>query len=151
MNRFKKHKKLTALLIVAVLGIAGGAYAYWTGGGSGSGTATVGTSGNVTLVATVAPGIAPGTSRAVTFTAANATSSPLYVTTVHLESVAADAGHPDCKIGDFTMADVTEGHQVPAAATLEPLPTAGSLVYENTALNQDACKGATLTLAVTSS
>jgi hypothetical protein len=49
------------------------------------------------------------------------------------------------------MADVTEAHEVPAGATVEPLPNNGSLVYANTAVSQDNCKGATLTLTLSSS
>ena len=75
MNGIMRHKKLSALVVVAVLGIAGAAFAYWTSTGGGTGSATVGTSGSVTITATVASGIVPGSSRAVTFTAANATES----------------------------------------------------------------------------
>jgi hypothetical protein len=49
------------------------------------------------------------------------------------------------------MADVTENHQVPAEATAEALPNNGSLVFANTSVSQDACKGATLTLTLSSS
>jgi hypothetical protein len=70
---------------------------------------------------------------------------------VHVESIAADSGHASCATADFTMADVTENHQVPAGATADALPNNGSLVYANTAVNQDACKGATLTLTLSSS
>jgi hypothetical protein len=45
----------------------------------------------------------------------------------------------------------TENHQVPGNATVEPLPTNGSLVYAETGVNQDACKSATLTLTLSSS
>jgi hypothetical protein len=145
-----KKKRKVALGAIALAAIAGLAYAYWTGSGSGTGTGTVGTSGSVTITGTVAPGIAPGTSKAVSFTAANSTSSPIFVTTVHLDSVAVDAGHSACVTADFTMANVTENHQVPAGATAEPLPTNGSLAMANTAVNQDACKGATLTLTLSS-
>jgi hypothetical protein len=156
MHAFTKRKTLTVVGVIAVLATAGAAFAYWTGSGGGSGTATVGTNGNVTLTATVPTGIAPGTNKAVTFTAANATASPIFITTVHLVSVVPDSEHPGCiasssLYGDFSMADVTESHQVPANATVDALPTAGSLVYANTAVNQDACKGATLTLTLSSS
>jgi hypothetical protein len=143
----KNKRRLGAIALLAVAGVA---YAYWTGSGSGTGSGTVGTSGSVTLTGNVAPGLAPGTSKAVSFTAANSTSSPIYVTTVHLDSIAVDAGHAACVTADFTMADVTENHQVPAGATAEPLPTNGSLVMANTAVNQDACKNATLTLTLSS-
>jgi hypothetical protein len=147
---FTKKRVIVVLGLVGAMAIAGVAVAYWTGGGSGSGSAGVGTSGSVTLTGTVSPGISPGTSKPVSFTAANATTSPIRVTTVHLDSVAVDAGHSTCVTADFTMADVTENHQVPAGATVEPLPTNGSLVYANTAVNQDACKNATLTLTLSS-
>jgi hypothetical protein len=150
MNSLAKHKWLVALAAVVVLVGAGAAVAYWTGGGSGSGTGTVGTSGAVTLTGTVGAGSAPGLSVPVTFTAANATTSPIQVTTVHLESVEADAGHSACVTDDFTMEDVTQAHEVPAGATAEALPNNGSLTYENTAVDQDACKGATLTLTLSS-
>jgi hypothetical protein len=148
--RFTKTRKVALGTIVAVA-VAGIAYAYWTGTGAGTGTGTAGTSGTTTITGTVAPGIAPGTSRVVSFTAANPSGSPIQVTTVHLDSIAADAGHAGCEIADFTMADATENHQVPAGATVEPLPADGSLVYANTDVSQDACKGATLTLTLSSS
>jgi hypothetical protein len=148
--RFIKKRRI-ALGTVALVAIAGLAYAYWTGTGSGTGTGAVGTSGTATITGTIASGIAPGTSKAVTFTAANPSDSPIQVTTVHLDSVAVDAGHAGCATADFTMADATENHQVPAGATAEPLPSDGSLVYANTGVSQDACQGATLTLTLSSS
>ena len=149
---FNKTTKVIVTGLVLSLAAAG-AYAYWTGGGGGSGTAAVGTtSGTVTITATVAQGIAPGTSRAVSFTAANPSSSPIFVTTVHLVSKVADGQHVACAVtdADFTMDDVNVNHEVPALATAESLGTTGSLVYHDTGANQDACKGATLTLTLSS-
>lgn len=151
MENIRKHRKLVAVAgVIAALALVGGALAYWTAGGTGTGTGTVGTSGTVTVTGTVAAGLAPGLNREVTFSAANAGASAVRVTTVHLVSVAADAEHVTCAGADFTMADVTQEHEVPAGATAEALPTPGSLVYANTAVSQDACKGATLTLTLTS-
>src|SRR5690606_7952190 len=51
MKRFKTKKSVVALLAVAALAIAAfGAYAYWTQGGSGTGSATAGTTAAVTVV-----------------------------------------------------------------------------------------------------
>ena len=160
MHRFKNKRVGLALAAVALSLVAASvAFGFWTGGGSGSGNATVGTSSSVTITATVPTGIAPGTSKAVSFTAANASTSPIYVTTVRLDTlttfgtsgITVDSGHADCVTADFTMANITENHEVPAGATVEALPVNGSLVYANTAVNQDACKGATLTLHLLSS
>lgn len=146
-----RHKWLTAVsTVVVALALAGGAYAYFTGSGGGTGSATVGTSGAVVLTATVPAGITPGTSEPVSFTAANPTSSGIYVSTLSLASVTVDAGHTGCLVGDFSMANVTENHEVPANATAEVLPTNGSLVFADTAISQNACKGATLTLTLSS-
>ena len=146
-----KRKKLIALLgAVGVVAITAFAIAYWTGSGEGSGTAQVGDGGTIALTATVEAGIAPGTAEPVAFTAANETESPIQVGTVHLVGIAADGENDACETADFTMADVTENHSVPAEATAEALPTEGSLVYADTGVNQDACKGATLTLTLSS-
>ena len=150
MNRFTKKRYLVPLAAIAVAGIASVAFGFWTGSGSGTGSGTVGSSGSVTLAGSVTPGIAPGINEPVSFTAANAGTAASQVTTVHLVSVAVDGGHAGCTTADFSMADVAEDHQVPAGATVEPLPVNGSLVYANTAVNQDACKGATLTLTLSS-
>jgi hypothetical protein len=144
------RKRKIMLGSTAVFAVAGLAFAYWTGTGSGPATGTVGTSGEVTLDGTIASGVAPGESGAVSFTAANATDSPIRVTTLHLDGVTTDSGHGTCDTDDFTMDDVTEDHQVPAGATVEALPVDGSLDYENTGVSQDACQGATLTLTVSS-
>lgn len=157
MRRIRNHKTLAAIGVVAVLAAAGGAYAFWTGSGSGGGSAVVAPGGGtVTVTATVAPGIAPNLSRAVSFTAANATSSAITISGIQLASLTPDSGHSSCVTGDFTMANVDEmtgspaiGHPVPANATVDVLPINGSLVYHDTTINQDACKGATLTLVLT--
>ena len=148
MSIFRK-KRYLALLGIAVVAIGGLAFAYWTGGGSGTGSGSVGTSNAVVLTGTVSPGSSPGTSKPVSFTAANS-GTATYVTEVQLVSVAADGAHSACVVADFTMANVAQGHLVPAGATVEPLPNNGSLAFANTGLNQDACKNATLTLTLSS-
>jgi hypothetical protein len=149
-SRFTVRRLVSALAAVAVLVAAGAAFAYWTGTGSGTGQGAVGTSGTVTLTATVTNAVSPGNSSPVSFVAANATGAAVMVTTLHLVSVAVDAPHAACVTADFAMADVTQSHLVPAGATADALPVAGSLAYANTGVSQDACKGATLTLSLTS-
>lgn len=151
MHALTNRKRLTvSAAVIAVLALSGVAFAFWTGSGSGSASAGVGTSGTVTIAATVTGGAAPGTSVPVRFAASNATKSPITVTTVHLVSVAADASHQSCVTKDFTMEDVTESFQVAANSSAVTLPVDGALAFANTAVNQDACKGATLTLTLSS-
>jgi hypothetical protein len=134
---------------LVVMGLAVAAFAYWTGDGTGEGQADVGTSSSVVLTATVPDGIAPGTEKQVSFKAANSSGSDVYVTKVKLDGVEADSAHEGCETSDFSMAAVDENHRVPAGATAEALPEAGTLVYADTEVNQDACKNAELTLSLT--
>jgi hypothetical protein len=150
MSNRNKTRKVAAIGAVVAVAVAVAAVAYWSGSGSGTGSGDVGTSSSVTLTGTVAPGSAPGTAQSVSFTAANASKSPVRVSTVHLAGITVDGAHAACVTADFTMADVTENHQVPAEATTEVLPNNGSLAYANTSVSQDACKGATLTLTFSS-
>jgi hypothetical protein len=151
MSNRNRTKTVAVIGAVFAAAVAVAAFAYWSGTGSGTGSGDVGTSSSVALTGTVAPGSAPGTSQSVSFTAANASKSPIRVSTVHLVGVTVDGAHAACETADFTMANVTENHQVPAEATTEALPNNGSLVYANTSVSQDACKGATLTLTLPSS
>ena len=149
----KRSKKTWAILgIVAAIGLSAiGAFAYWTTTGSGTGTADVATAnGTLVLHASAPTDLFPGGSSNVTFTADNGGATNLYVGTIHLDSVTADAGHASCDTADFTMADVVSNTMVPAATTGHALAGTGTLVYANTAVNQDACKGAELTLTLSS-
>jgi hypothetical protein len=150
MRRFKNKRVKTVAGLVMALVVAGAAVAYWTGAGSGSGTGTVNSGGTISLTGTVAAGLAPGLNKTVSLTASNATTSAIKVGTVHLDSVAVDAAHASCDVSDFTMADVVEDQSIAAGASNAALTNSGSLAFANTAVNQDACKNATLMLTLSS-
>ena len=150
MFNLLRNKKIAAITTVGVLIVAGGAYAFWTAAGTGSASTTASTGGTITINGTVATGIAPGLGKTVTFQATNPTTSAIVVGTVSLASVTVDAGHSGCLVADFTMPSVVENESVAAGATAAVLANTGTLTMANTAINQDACKGATLTLALTS-
>jgi hypothetical protein len=150
MRRFKNARFKLAVGVVTAVVVTGAAVAYWTGAGSGSGSGTVNSGGTIPLTGTVAAGLAPGLNKAVSLTASNATTSAIKVGTVHLESVAVDAAHTSCNVSDFSMADVVEDQSIAAGASNAALTNSGSLVFANTAVNQDACKSATLTLTLSS-
>jgi hypothetical protein len=150
MRRFKNKRVKTVLGVVMALVVAGAAVAYWTGVGSGTAAGTVNSGGTISLSGTVAAGLAPGLNKAVSLTATNATTSAIKVGTVHLDSVLVDAAHSTCVVADFTMADVVEDQSIAAGASNAALANSGSLVLANTAVNQDACKNAILTLTLSS-
>jgi hypothetical protein len=147
-------KKRTAAILgaVAVLAVAGIAIAYWTTTGSGSGSGAVATSnGTLALHGTIANELTPGASSPVSFTADNAGSSSLQVGTVHAV-VSIDKSHAEagCEASDFTIADTAENQVIAAKASGVALSKAGSISMADTSANQDACKGASISLALTS-
>jgi len=90
-RRFGK-KRSAALVALLMLLLSAGAVAFFTTSGSGSGTATVGTSSNITLQGSTSGTLYPGTSVTVTFTADNPSSGHQQVGTVHLSGIKACTG-----------------------------------------------------------
>ncbi|MEV0788883.1 hypothetical protein [Kribbella sp. NPDC050459] len=142
------RKKKILITTAAVLAIgAGSAFAYWSTTGSGSGTGTTANSnGTITLHASFDTGITPGGTREVTFTADNPGSSSLRVGTV--TSVVSASG--TCDATWFSLPAVVQNQTIAPATTGVALANKGTLTFSDSADNQDACKGATLTLALTS-
>jgi len=136
------------LAVVATVAITAVAVAYWTGIGSGTAPGTASSGGTISLGGSFPAGIAPGLSSTVSFTATNATTSAIQVGTVSLVSIAADAGHSSCAVADLTMPSVIENQSIAAGATAVALTNTGTVSMANTAVNQDACKGATFTLTL---
>jgi hypothetical protein len=150
MRTFLKSKKgivaLLATLAVAISAV--GAYAYWTTTGAGTGSAANASSnGTIVLHASFAPGLTPGASEPVSFTADNLNSSSLYVGTV---SSVVSTSNPGCLAADFTVPAAIENQTIPANTSGVALGTGSTITFADTAVNQDACKGATVTLTLTS-
>ncbi len=143
-----KRRRTIALGIVAALVVAGGAIAYWTASGTGSGTASVGTDSGLPISAvTFGNSLYPGGKSPVSFTLTN----PSTTAAVTVSSVAADTafgggtgvtGLPGgCLATDFSFPAYAVNQSIPAGGTLNvTVATAGGLAMANTALNQDACK-----------
>jgi hypothetical protein len=146
--QFKK-KLIVAAAAVAVVAVGGGtAFAYWATSGSGTGSAvTAASNGTVVLHASFANGLTPGASVPVTFTADNSGTSSLRVGTVTSVVTASGA----CDASWFTVAPVTEGQTIPAHGSAVALANAGSIAFSDLAtVDQNSCKGATITLTLSS-
>ena len=147
-----KKRTVAILGAVAVLALAGIAIAYWTTSGSGSGSgAGAESNGTLVLHGSVTGQLTPGGSSPVTYTADNANSSSEQVGTVKavvsIDDAHATAG---CLASDFTIADTAENQVIAAKASGVALSKAGSISMADTSANQDACKGASISLALTS-
>jgi len=155
MNRVSKKRIVAVLAGLGVLGIAAGAYAYFSTTGSGTATATVGSSSALVIKGTVTGNLYPGTSSPVSLTIDNPSSGKQRVGTISLQSISPDAGHSSCSVvttggnPDFTMADIVV-NKVFGPGNGQAVTPSGSLTMNDTGVNQDACQGATLTLSLKS-
>lgn len=132
--------------------------------GDGTGGAALSTSaGPFTIEGTATKPISPGVSTSLDLKLTNPHDIPMSVTdiSVTVQQVSApnsNVAHP-CSVGDFTADQASSGRKITVAArstsTLSDLglaradqPHVGML---NRSVNQDGCKGASLTLAFTAS
>ncbi len=150
MIRNKKRAIIVAVVAVVALAAAIGGYAYWTttGSGSAAGNAATATS-DLTINGSFPDGIYPGGNEPVSFSIVNPNPGSVQLGTISLQSVGIDSGHsPGCLPADFTMLDVLVNHLVTTGT--HAITETGSLVMADTGVSQDACKGATITLNLTS-
>jgi hypothetical protein len=153
------RKVVVALVSAGLVAASGGAaYAYWTSGGTGTGTATAGTTVGVAITGTVAGTIYPGGTFTVVLKANNTNSSTVKIGTVSATGFAVTGGNDatacnaliaDATVADFSMANVAENQTLAAATNNIALTNNGTLVFTNSVTeNQDACKGAALTITL---
>jgi hypothetical protein len=154
MSLITRNRALVALGFTCALAVVGVALAYFTSSGSGTGSASVGSSSAVTLHASISSNLYPGASSPVTLTVDNPSPGSQRVGTVTLSSITVDAGHSTCSTTisggnpDFTMAAVTV-NKVFGPGNGQSVTPSGTLTMNETGANQDACQGATLTLHLT--
>lgn len=142
-----RRRTIAVLGSVGVLALAGVAIAYFTASGSGTGTGSAGTSTAFVLHGSVTDPLYPGTSSDVTFTVDNKGSGNQKLDTIHLDSVSTDK--PGCVVADFSMPNVVVSHDY-APGDGQAVTPKGTISMANTNVSQDACKGATLTLSLSS-
>ncbi|MBT2513140.1 hypothetical protein [Arthrobacter sp. ISL-30] len=147
-NLSKKSRLAAAGAAVALVAVGGGAaYAYWTTTGSGSGNAANSAGGGtVTLHATFAAGLAPGNFTSVAYTADNASNTGTVVGALTATVTTNVAG---CDPAWFDVTAVTSNSPV-AANSAGTSVGSGTLTFNNSTANQDACKSAVVTVNVTS-
>lgn len=156
MRPFTK-KKVGLLTLATVLISSTLAYAYWTAGGSGTGTASArSTYQSVTAVQTsTVSNMQPGDqAQTLSGNFDNPNSGPVYVASVtaSIASVTKAQGAPagTCDASDYTLASATMTVDAEVAAGNGVGSWTGATIrFNNKATNQDACKGATVNLSYT--
>ena len=154
MPKLVGRRKLVLGGIISVL-VAGSAFAFWTAGGSGTGSASV-ASGSSALSAnqtTTLNAMYPGdVAQTIAGNFTNTNQGPVYVRTVTVSIasvvVAANAPAGDCDASDFELAFATIdiGREIVVGTGVDSF-TGAQIRFNNKNENQDACKGATVNLA----
>ena len=150
----KKRVVLAAIIAVALAIASGVAYAYWTSTGSGDGQASAAASiagikvNQTGTLSAMYPGDSPQTLSG-NFT--NSTSGPVYVGHVNVSILAVEnpVGTPavGCSDTDFDLiGSAAVNAEVAVGSPATPTWSGPTIKFHNKAVNQDACKGATVIL-----
>lgn len=161
MRQMTKKNKIAAVAASAALvAVSGGAaYAYWSTTGSGGGSAKAGTTmSDVVITASFDAGISPSgnggvaTAKTITYTAANSNTSSTTVKLINpVVTTAVAAGvNGVCDASWFKATVPVDPASVPAGATTALVGTGQLTFTDNPAVDQSACKGATITVSVDS-
>jgi hypothetical protein len=174
MFRRFTNKRTLALSAVLLLLLTGGAAAYFSTNGSGTGTATVGTSSTLTIHGSSASTLYPGTSSTVSFTVDNPSPGHQQLGTIHIALVKAcvgagsswngssctnggveattcesvETGASDTNTANFWMADVPANQDF-GNGNGQAVTATGTLKMNDLSSPQDSCKNANLTLNFT--
>ena len=146
--QFKKRRLIPVALAILVLVVGSGvAYAYWTSGGSNTGSAGVGTNVPLTVSQTLpAPAnlVPGGAAQNVTVHIVNPAtfSQSLSAVAITVHAATLPVG---CLVGWFTVTNPTIAVPI-VLATTASTDQVGTIKLIESGSNQDACKSATLTL-----
>ena len=157
MHKLSRKSVAIGAGTILFLSGAGGAFAYWTNTGAGSGTAATGTNAAVTVNQTsLVTGLYPGDpDQTLSGNFTNINAGATWVTAVTAAGYTIDAAHvtAGCTVagGHYTLGGTAAvGANVPAGAN-QGSWTGLTIRMNNLASNQDFCKGATVTITYASS
>jgi hypothetical protein len=150
----KRTFVLLGVAAVAAVIAAVGAYAYFTNAGSGTGSATVGSSSAIAITGSTAGALYPaGPARTVSITLHNTGAGAQYVNTTSLDSISGTTCDTSLNtVGSaFTFANpvsvaTTLAADDGAAGGADEVTVTGSLQMNDTGVSQDDCQGDSLTL-----
>lgn len=151
-----KKKAAAAGTILALIG-GGAAYAYWTtsGSGTGAGSTTAGQTGNLTFTQDALTAMYPGdTPQTLKVKVKNVSSENAYVSTVKAFITTDKQGctGADYLLGGTAAPSAAEGARALTWTAQDLAKTDGNadatstIQFNNTGANQDACKGAKVTV-----
>ncbi len=141
-----KKKRLALGVVVVILAMAAAAIAYWTSSGEGTGTVKASSGGAAFEVSsTLAEGLYPGGSSAVTIKVKNVEASQSEYLT-KLEAEVEKTSVAECKKEWFEVTPASQEPKVVVAHGETKEYTVNLKMKEEAAVNQNACKSASITL-----
>lgn len=150
-----KKKKLSVLTAALVLLGGAAAFAYWTAGGSGTGSAETGTTTGITVNQTsTVEGMGPGVDpQGLSGNFTNTNDGPVYVTSV-TAAIGTVTGGAGCDATDYTLTNPVSdvGAEVPTGTGVGSWGTTDTptIAFNNKVdENQDGCKNATVEILYT--
>lgn len=150
-----RKRRIAILASLAALALAVGAHAYWTQNGSGTGSATAGTTSSITVNQTSSvTGLYPGGPAATLGgdfdnpSSSSVTISSVTATVSSVSNGASDGSKPACTPSDFSIAGSMGAATVPSGAGVGSW-SGLTISLLNSGANQDNCKGATANIAYT--
>lgn len=153
-NKNKKRGLKVAAIAGGLVLVGGVAFAYWTQGGSGTGSASTGTTQAITVnqvdpVTNLAPGSG---AQPLQGNFDNPNSGPVYVAKVAVAISSVDSTGT-CDASDYTLSatEVAVGHEIAAGNGVDSWGPVTIAFNDKPGVNQDGCKGATVNLAYTAS
>ena len=157
MPEFARRRRSLFIALGLLLAITAGAISYWSATGAGTGEAQALESAQQALVvnqtSTLTPMYPGDSAQSLSGNFDNPNSGPVHVgtVTVSISGVTKAAGAPagTCDAGDFTLAgaEMTVGAEIPAGTAKGSWSGATIQFANDPAVNQDACKGATVSLS----
>lgn len=154
MFRRFARPKIGAIAAVCVMLSAAGAYAYWTQGGSGAGSAVTGTNEAVTINQTsVIAGLYPGgPAQPISGNFTNTNDGAVHIASVTVTFGSLEGSPAGCSSADYQInnATATVNANIPSG---DPVGSwsGPSIQMLNSGTDQNGCKNATINLSFTSS
>lgn len=149
MRKTTKRTLAVAATAVLLFGGAGAAYAYWTATGTGTGTGTTAAGSAVTVVQTsVVSNLAPdSTPQALSGTITNPSDAPVVISGI--TAAVTSTSNPLCLTSWFAIAGTITFPAQIAVDDTSAWSGATVQLVNNPAVNQNACKTATITITYT--
>jgi hypothetical protein len=143
-----RRRMVAGTVATGVLALAGAGFAYWSLTGSGSGSAEIADgAAQLEIDVTVDGELHPGAASTVTYSVTNPAGFDVPVGTISLAADSLGADASGCDADWFELTDAVLDRTVTAGGTTTATAT---LRFLDPGVNQDACKGATLSFDVVS-